>query len=736
VGVLAVYAALAGASPAHPSAAGGAGTCAAWMNPHRSPTARAHALLKAMTLADKVDMVTGDTAQPEPSYPNYGSAGVVFAIPRMCIPALVLNDAAAGIADTQVRTTAYPDGVTQASTWDPRLLEQFGRVLGHEAFVKGVNVLLGPGADILRDPLNGRGWEYYGEDPFLTGQSVAAIIRGVQQNPVVATVKHYAADDQEGTPDNNYGTISNDVDARTMREIELPAFAAAVHAGVGSVMCTSEQLNRIYACQNAAYLRGVLDRGLGFTGWVVSDWQAAQSTVGSADAGMDMEMPSAMYYGPALQRAVEQHRVASSTLDGMVYRIVFTMFRLGLFDHVPPERGRAFANNATTAQSLAMATRIAEDGTVLLKNSHRVLPLTKPLQRIAVIGSPASPHGAELAEQGYGSAHVPEPGYPVGVVSPLQAITARAANQRDLVTYNDGSNVAAAALAAKSADVAIVFVSDVSSEGFDRPNMTARAGTCDPVQQSGCSYESVDENALVSAVAAANPRTVVVLQNGGPLSMPWLRRVQGVLENWYPGQVDGSAIAPILFGDVDPSGHLPETFPLSLAQGPLRSKLQYPGVNGQVVHSERLLVGYRWFTAKHIRPLFPFGFGLSYTTFRFSRLSVRHVGGGVEVRFTLANAGARAGADVAQVYVGDPAAAGEPPEQLEGFDRIELARGRRVSATIALTRRAFEHWSVSNSRWTVSPGCYAIMVGGSAGNLPLRALVALGVPQRRCSRNG
>lgn len=699
--------------------------CSAWMNRHDRPQPRATALLRAMSLQDKVNLVTGDTGQPTPNYPNYGAAGVVFANPRLCIPALVLNDGGAGIGDSQIGTTAFPDGVTQASTWDIPLLRRYGRILGHEAFVKGVNVLLGPGIDILRDPLNGRGWEYYGEDPLLAGHAGAAIIRGIQQNPVVATAKHYAADDQEGTPDNYYGTISNNVDRRTMAEIELPAFRDAVQVGMGSIMCTSEQLDDVYSCQNRRYLTGVLRGQLHFSGWVMSDWQAARSTVGSADGGMDMEMPSAQYYGPALERAVQQGRVSMTTLDRMVHRILYTMFRVGLFDHVPHEREQAFEANASSRASVATATRIAEEGTVLLKDRHRILPIVGHGRTIALIGSPASPQGATLAEQGYGSAHVPEPGYPPNVVSPLQAVGARATRAGDVVIYNDGSSAQAAAAAARAADVAVVFVSDVSSEGFDRPNMNPRAGTCDFVVQNGCSYSSVNQNALVSAVARSNPNTIVVLQNGGPLRMPWLRRVGAVLENWYPGQVDGDSIAPILFGDVDPSGHLPETLPQRFSDGPLRTRLRYPGVKGQVDHSERLLVGYRWYTARRIAPLFPFGFGLSYTRFSFSRLSVRRRGGGVVVRFYVTNTGRRAGTDVAQVYVGDPPQAGEPPEQLAGFERFSLAPGRRRAVTIAVDRRSLSYWRTATARWTLPGGCYAIMAGDSSAHLPLRRAVAV-----------
>ena len=714
---------LAAALASAPSPARAAG-CAAWMGSHQRPGQRAEALLRAMSLQDKINLVTGDTASPDPSYPNYGAAGVVFANPRLCIPALVLNDAAAGIGDSQVLTTAFPDGVTQASSWDVPLLRTYGRLLGEEAFAKGVNVLLGPGIDILRDPLNGRGWEYYGEDPLLTGRAAAAIVKGIQQNPVVATAKHYAADDQEGTSDNGFGTISNNVDPRTMEEIELPAFEAAVRAGVGSVMCTSEQIDDVYACQDRRYLTGVLRGRLHFGGWVVSDWQAAQSTVASANAGMDMEMPSAQYYGPALRTAVEQGKVPGATLDRMVHRIVITMFRLGLFDHVPSERGQAFSANASTRASISMAQRIAEEGTVLLRNTGGILPLGAPGKRIALIGSPASPSGAPLAEQGYGSAHVPEPGYPPDVVSPLEAIGSRAAAAGDVVSYSDGSVTADAVAAARTADIAVVFVSDVSSEGFDRPDLDPHAGTCDPVSQTGCSYSSVDQDALVSSVAAANPRTVVVLQNGGPLSMPWLGRVAAVLENWYPGQIDGDSIAPILFGDFDPSGHLPETFPKALSDGPLRTPQQYPGVHGQVAHSERLLVGYRWYTAKHIDPLFPFGFGLSYTSFRFSRLGVTPTRSGAVVRFELANTGRRSGADVPQVYVGDPPRAGEPPEQLAGFARVTLAAGERTTVTIAIHSRSFAYWRPSTPRWTVVPGCYTIMVGDSSASLPLHTSLA------------
>ena len=562
------------------------------------------------------------------------------------------------------------------------------------------------------------------------------MIRGIQSQHVIATVKHYALNDQE----TDRTTDSSDASERTMQEIDLPAFEAAVKAGVGAVMCSYNRINSVYACQDPYTLHDVLDDQFGFSGFVMSDWGANHSTVASADAGMDMEMPGGVgtdpeYYGSTLQTAVEDGQVSTATLNEMVRRILYTMFRLGLFDHVPAEGAQAAATPATNANSLAMATTVAEDGTVLLKNTGGALPLTGTGRRIAVIGPAANQAGATLAEQGYGSGHVPEFGYQPGVVSPLQAITTRAAQAEDVVTYADGDATADAVAAARTADAAVVFISDAEIEGADRPDLDAHYGTCsflDFASSNSCSYTPLDENALVSAVAAANPHTIVVIQSGGPIAMPWIDQVQGILENWFPGQVDGDAIAPILFGDVDPSGKLPVTFPVSLSDDPLQTAAQYPGVmepgdsvGPHSTYSEGLLVGYRWYEAKDITPLFPFGYGLSYTTFRMSGVTVARTSSGASVTFTITNTGSRAGADVAQVYVGDPPSVGEPPKRLEGFRRVSLAPGKSQTVTVPLGEMSFAHWDTSSSQWVVSAGSYQVMVGSSSSDIAGQGSVAL-----------
>ena len=706
-----------------------------WMNAQQTPAQRTSELLGAMSLSDKIQMVTGE-GEFNPTTANPEAAGNIAANPTLCIPALVLNDATAGVGDQQQLTTAFPDSIGLASAWDPSLAQQYGAVLGREAFAKGVNVMLGPGVDIARNPLNGRNFEYAGEDPYLAGQAAAGIIQGIQSQHVIATVKHYALNDQE----TDRTTDSSDASERTIEEIDLPAFQAAVKAGVGSVMCSYNRINGVYACENPTMLHGVLDGQFGFNGFVMSDWGANHSTVASANAGMDMEMPGGVsntpeYYGPALQTAVQDGQVGAATLNDMVRRIVYTMFRLGLFDHVPAEGAQAGAAPATSADSIAMATKVAEEGTVLLKNANGVLPLSGSGKRIAVIGPAAGPQGATLAEQGYGSGHVPEFAYQPGVVSPLQSITARAAQAGDVVSYADGDGTADAVAAAKAADFAVVFVNDAEIEGADRPDLDAHTGTCsfaDVLSPTSCSYSPLDQNALVSAVAAANPHTIAVIQSGGPIAMPWAGQVQGILENWFPGQVDGDAIAPVLFGDVDPSGKLPVTFPVKLSDDPLQTAAQYPGVTepGDSVgphsaYSEGLLVGYRWYDARNITPLFPFGYGLSYTTFRCSGIAVKRAGAGASVTFSVTNTGSRSGAAVGQVYVGDPASVGEPPKHLEGFRRVELNPGQSATVTIPLGAMSFAHWDTAGHKWAVRAGTYHVMVGSSSRDIAGQGSVVL-----------
>ena len=727
-------AALAGGGLVNPPAE--AAPACPWLDRSESAESRADQLLTAMTLDDKIQMVTG-IGYFNPSSPNPGASGVIRGNPRLCVPDLVLNDSTAGIGFQQQRTTAFPQGITQASTWDRELIARFGGVLADEAMRKGVNVILGPGMNMARNPLYGRGFEYAGEDPYLAGQLSAQVIEGIQDRPVLATAKHFLLNEQE--IDRN--TNSSEADERTIREIYLPPFEDAVNAGVAAVMCGYNRVDSVHSCKNPELLQDRLKGDLGFDGFVMSDWGAAHTTVPEALAGMDMEMPgdgilgiseaSPAKWGAQLKAAVESGEVPVSRLDDMVSRILRSMFREGLFEHPPLPGSEAGPADATTAASIAAATQIAQDGSVLLKNRRGLLPLTGAGKRIAVIGTPAAPLGAQLASQGYGSHHVPVFALDPDVVPPLSAIRARAARDGSTVTYNDGTIPLLAAMTAKTADVAVVFVSDANTEMNDRPDLRPRQAVCNPFLAFTqipnfpvCLPLPTNQDALVAAVAKANPDTVVVLQNGGPLEMPWLGAARSVIENWYPGEVDGDALAGLLFGDVNFSGRLPVTFPRRLTDGPIRSADQYPGVkdaNGipHSTYTEGLLIGYRWYDDQAIEPLFPFGHGLSYTTFTYSGLEIEPHAAGTTVRARITNTGDRHGAEVAQLYLAFPEDAGEPPLQLKGFEKVDIGPGETRTVAFELDDRAFSVWDTAADAWRVTPGCYGVRVGGSSRDLPL-----------------
>ena len=696
------------------------------MNPKLSATERAHELVSAMTIDQKLAMLS----QSQPVDAHYGAAGFVPAQPSLCIPDLVLNDAGQGVGDAQTNTTAFPAPIAQSSSWDPALQWRFGAALGWQAWHKGVNVQLAPGVEIDRVPLNGRNFEYMSEDPYLAAQGAVAEVRGIQSNPVIATVKHYVANSQE----TNRMTVSSDVDQRTLEELYTAPYEAAVKQGhAGSVMCSYNRINGTYACENRDTLTTILKRQFGFTGFVMSDWGATHSTIAAANAGLDMEMDvkPGQYFTAPLKTAVQDGEVPTSRLNDMVTRIVRTMFAVGIFDHPAAAEPAAAAANAQRPQDVALARSLSEAGTVLLKNQGQLLPLTGSAKRIAVIGPGAGPAGAQQFYNGAGSGHIPEFGAKSDVVTPLQGITQRALADGDVVTYADGSSPAAASLVAKTADVAIVFAGSQDSEGVDRSTLDLSSGNCSFVV---CTPQPVDQDSLISQVAAANPHTIVVLNTGGPVLMPWLNQIQGLFEAWYPGQQDGNAIAALLFGDADPSAKLPETFPASQSDLPTRTPQQYPGVNDaagipHATYSEGLLVGYRWYDAKHITPLFPFGFGLTYTTFAMRNL---HLSAGrgrpaiANATFTVADTGPRLGAEIAQLYVADPRSAGEPPKQLKGFQKVLLRPGARTTVKLPIDFRSLAHWSDSAHRWKVGSGCYRVLVGDSSSNLPLSATIAVG----------
>jgi beta-glucosidase len=649
-----------------------------------------------MTQVQEISLVTGASGS---SY-----VGFIPAIGSLCIPAINLEDGPAGVGDGMTNVTQLPAPVDVAATWDTSAEQQYGQVIGAEQAAKGTTIDLGPTINIVRDPRWGRAFESIGEDPFLNGQMGASYIRGVQSTGVMAQVKHFAVYNQE----TNRNTSADDaiVSTRTMQEIYLPAFQAAVQQGAASsVMCSYSSINGTYACQNPYLLSTVLRQQFGFTGFVTSDWGATHSTAASANAGLDMDMPgSDGYYGSALASAISSGAVSQATLNTAVSEILTQLFAFGLFDR--PASGSP-AQTATSSADQADALQLAEEGTVLLQNTGSILPLASSTKSVAVIGTDAS---TSPLTAGGGSASVTSS----GTITPLQGIQALAGSGTT-VTYNDGSSDSSAASAAAAASVAVVFVSNYESEGSDLTSIDLSSA----------------DNSLISAVAAANPNTIVVLNTGSAVTMPWLSSVKGVLEAWYPGQEDGTAIASILFGDTDPSGHLTVTFPTSLTQVPASTAAQWPGTNGEVQYSEGIDVGYRWYNSQSLTPLFPFGYGLSYTSFSFSDLTVGTLpeGGAATVTAKVTNTGSRAGADVAQLYVADPAASGEPPRQLEGFSRVYLQPGASQTVTFKLTQANLRYWNSSSNAWAVSTGSYGIKVGDSDANLPLSGTLSVSSSQ-------
>jgi beta-glucosidase len=669
-----------------------------WMGPALLPATRVQLLLKAMRPTDKLALLSGvDVNAPQWAPLAGGAVGYVPANPRLCIPALVLNDGGAGVGDFQTGTTAFPAPIAQAATWDPLRARALGQALGLEAWLKGIDVLLGPDVNIARIPQNGRNFEAFGEDPFLSGQIAAAEVQGIQRNPVIATVKHFAVNSQE----TNRWYVSSNLDDRTLHEIYLPPFEAAIRQGqAGSVMCAYGSINGHYSCEDGATLKTVLRKQLGFDGFVMSDWHAVQSTATAVNGGVDLEMPTG-----ALAQAVAESQVAPATLDRMARGLLQSMFRLGLFDHPPAlHYDVRNADVSTTAdQRVARATEL--EGAVLLKNNGPILPLhVRSGDRLAVIGAPAGALDLAPYLSGGGSSYVAG----TEAVSPLQGLTTRAGASGASVVYADGSDPAAVAAAASGAAAAVVFVYDKETEGQDRTTLALPDG----------------QDALIAQVVQSNPNTIVVLMTGGPVLMPWLGSVPAVLEAWYPGQQAGTAIAGLLFGDVNPSGKLPQTFPTSDTAVPASTQAQWPGATDAqyASFSEGLNVGYRWYDSTHTTPLFPFGFGLSYTSFSYDTLRLlRRPDGGVDLSFTLTNTGSRPGVEVAQVYVDDPRVAGEPPKQLFGFRRVFLQPGASTRVRITLGWRAFAQWDIRKQDWVVTPGLYRVLVGDSSRDLPLRS---------------
>ena len=705
--------------------------------------AQAAAWVKRMTLDEKIQMVHG-VGMPSP----VGGASYIPGIPRLGIPALASADSAGGVGGLNVpksQATQFPAPLALAASWDPYLAQRYGAQIAKELRALGFGEGLGGGIDLAREPRNGRSFEYLGEDPVLAGVLSAARTRGTQSQGVIATVKHFAANDQE----TQRFTSNSVVDERTLHELSLLPFEIAVkEGGVGNVMCAYNLVNGSKSCQNKVLLTDVLKGQWGFKGTVQSDWlMAVTDTVPAALAGLDEEEPGSQddnavnfgvhsHFNQWLKAAVLDGRVPVSRLDDMVRRKLRTMVKFGIVAN-PPARGGVI----DVAAGHALAREVAEQSMVLLKNDGATLPLDPArIRSVAVIGGHAD--AGVLAGGGSGGSGVqssgaaPSPDNAVACLqpqaaigsdhfmtgcatwfksSPLAALRARAPGMS--FSYLDGHDVAAAADAAAQADVAIVFATQWSSEGMDLPSLTL------PNAETDAANQSYDQEALIRAVAARAKRTVVVLENGTAVTMPWIGQVSAVLDAWYPGMEGGPALARVLFGDVNPSGKLPLTFPQRDADLP--QKL-ISASTADVVYGEGLRMGYRWFDAQDIAPLFPFGYGLSYTHFGLSGLqSRRGADGGVTLRVTLRNTGNRAGAEVAQVYANLPALSGEPPKRLVAWQKVMLAPGETRRVTIEVAPQRLAIWDVSAHRWRMPAGPVGLAVGTSS-----RDAAALGATVR------
>jgi beta-glucosidase len=704
-----------------------------WMNPSLSPDLRAEAVMKQLTLDEKIQLVHGigwgplKTGSPIPPDSN-GGAGEVLGIPRLGIPSLQQADSAVGVRMAALQSryaTLLPSVLAAASSWDPEAAHLYGDVIGRELRAQGFNQSIGGGVNLARDPRNGRLFEYAGEDPLLAGVTVGHVIRGVQDNQVMGDIKHFAFNDQE----TGRTIVDARISAKAARESDLLAFELGIRIGEpSSVMCSYNKVNGDWACENEWLLNHVLKDAWHFPGFVVSDWDGTHSTEKAAVAGLDMQMPGDEYFGAALKEAVASGRLPLRRLDDMVHRVLRSMFSAGVIDHPPtprrvvdPFRGREDARH------------IAEESIVLLKNDG-TLPLNAgAVHSIAVIGA----HADVGILSGGGSAQVDAPGG--NAISPatptqwgeavyfpsppLRYIREHATGAR--VQFDAGTDAASAASLAQSADIAIVFADQYMSESGDAPSLSL------PGRQ--------DE--LITAVAAANPRTIVVLITGNPVTMPWIDHVAGVMEAWYPGIGGGQAIADLIFGSVVPSGKLPITFARS------ESDLPHERIFGMTQSSakgdsptfwaadkqqrqslvadykEGVRFGYKWFDSEGKQPLFPFGYGLSYTQFRYTNLRVEPAT--KTATFAIQNVGPRSGTEIAQVYVQLPKSSGEHFRRLAAWQRVDVPAGQQTVVTVPLEPLAMATFDVKKDAWVWASGKYAVFVGGSSRDLPLVTDVAL-----------
>lgn len=711
--------------------------------PKLSARARADALVARMTLDEKIGLLHGlfpPMAKGKTANELIPSAGHIDGIPRLGIPLVRETDASLGVANQVEQrkgdvATALPSSLATAATFDPELARAGGVMIGSEARAKRFNVMLAGGVNLTRDPWNGRNFEYLGEDPLLAGEMAGAQIAGIQSNRIVSTVKHFALNAQE----TGRMVLDARIDEAALRMSDLLAFQIAIEKGTpGSVMCAYNKVNGDWACENSFLLNDVLKRDWGYPGWVMSDWGGVHSTAKAATAGLDQqsgqELDKAIYFGDPLKADVQAGRVSTKRLDDMVARYLAGLISAGVLDDPVPSSAQPipYEQNARVAQ------QAAEAGIVLLKNVGDLLPLASSARRIVLIGGNANvgvlSGGGSSQVRSVGGAPIEIPltsGAAASFArvtyhasSPLRAM--REALPQASVTYVDGKDVAAAAAAARAADLAVVFATQWTTEAQDVTSLSLPDG----------------QDALIAAVVAAQPRTVAVLETGGPVLMPWLDAVPAVVQAWYPGQRGGEAIANILTGRVNPSGRLPITFPATATQ-PVRpapvgldrltsleaqaaanpvNASQYQLPSFPIDYVEGADVGYRWYERKGQQPLFPFGYGLSYTSFTYRNLQVTG-GKTLSVTVDVVNSGRVAGADVPQLYVTREGS--NAPMRLAAFRRVELKPGESRRLTLVAEPRVLADYDTGLPGWRIAGGRYRVAVARNATDRSLMTTATL-----------
>lgn len=689
--------------------------------------AKINRLLQKMTLEEKVGMIHANS--------SFTSAGVK----RLNIPELVMSDGPHGVRLEHGRGwgavpgvndsgTYLPTGNTLAATWNPQLGYAFGSVLGSEAKERGKDVILGPGINIMRSPLNGRNFEYLSEDPYLVSQMVVGYIKGVQDQGISACVKHYAANNEEA----DRTTVDVQMSERALREIYLPGFKAAIESGgVNAVMGSYNKFRRQYATENKYLVKDILKGEWGFKGIVISDWGAVHNTMDAINNGTDVEMGSDIgtpplkfndfYMADTVVSLVKNGQVNINLVDDKVRRILRVMFKT----HMIGSQRTPGAYNTKSHEQVAL--KVAEEGIVLLKNDAHTLPLRKnAIKSIAVIGENADRPNA----MGGGSSQVKA----LYEITPLQGLKNLLGNNVN-ITYAQGYKIARNATpdsgmikqaveAARKSDAAVIFCgwthgydyakwddNAYDSEGVDKPDLSMPFG----------------QNELIKAVLRANPKTVIVLMGGGPIDISqWADKSKAIIEGWYPGMEGGNALAKIIFGEVNPSGKLPMTFPKKLEDSPAHKLGEFPGHNGIVHYNEGIFVGYRYFDTYKVEPQFEFGRGLSYTTFKYSKLRVKKNGAKATAYITLKNIGSMAGAEVVQLYVHEQHPKEERPEkELKAFQKIYLLPGQSKRINLSLGKGTFSYYNEKQHKWVADSAKFDILVGSSSRDIRCTQIITL-----------